>query len=216
MWKKLTVFGMIGSLTYVLHVVLGGILWKGYNHLMQPISDLTAQGAPDSALLTGITSIYALFSIIFAVSAFMVVRKYGVKSLSIGFILFICMFIVSAMYNFFPEDLAGSAVTFRGIMHWVVTGAIVPLTISSILIIGIGFKKVEGLKGYSLYTVVTSIILFTAGGTSVFILANGLGYFGLVERLNIGSLQLWMFLVSLKLYSANIKTNHRAVKRIAL
>lgn len=204
MWRKLTLFGMLGALAYAFHVVLGGFLWKGYSHIRQPISDLTAQGAPDRAFLTGITSVYAIFSIIFAIAAFMYIKKLKVKILSTGFILFICMHIVSASYNFFPEDLAGAQATFRGIMHWVVTGAIVPLTILSVLLIGLGFRKVKGFRGYSVYTVITSIILFTAGGASVIILSQGLGVFGLFERLNIGSLQLWMFLVSLKLFTTEI------------
>lgn len=216
MWKKLTVFGMLGALAYVFHVVLGGFLWKGYNHLMQPISDLTAKGAPDRTLLTGITVVYAIFSIIFAFSAFMVVRKYKVKSLTVGIFLFFCMHIVSASYNFFPEDLPGAAVTFTGIMHWIVTGAIVPLTILSVLIVGIGFKKVDELRKYSLYSIITSIILFTAGGTTVIILSNGLGYFGLFERLNIGSLQLWMFLVSLKLFTVGARAESQLKNNAAV
>ncbi len=208
MWRKLTAFGMAGALAYALHVVLGGLLWKGYSHLEQPISDLTAQGAPDRALLTGITSVYALFSIIFAVSAFMYVRRLKIRLLSTGFILFILMHIVSASYNIFPEDLAGAPATFRGIMHWVVTGAIVPLTILSVLLIGLGFRRVKGFGGYSAYSIVTSAILFIAGGTTVFILSQGLGFFGLFERINIGSLQLWMFLVSLKLFNTEIGEGH--------
>lgn len=201
MWKKLTVFGMLGAAAYAFHVVLGGFLWKGYSHLMQPISDLTAQGAPDRELLTWITGVYAVFSIIFAVSAFMYVRKLKVRTLTTGFVLFILMHIVSASYNFFPEDLPGAAVTFRGIMHWIVTGAVVPLTILSVLLIGLGFRKIRDFRGYGIYSIVTSAILFTAGGTTVFILSQGLDYFGLFERLNIGSLQLWMFLVSLRLFT---------------
>lgn len=34
MRRKLTIFGMLGSLAYVIHVILGGMLWKGYSHLM--------------------------------------------------------------------------------------------------------------------------------------------------------------------------------------
>ena len=53
----------------------------------------------------------------------MVIIKIGVKSLNLGFFLFFCMHIVSFSYNFFPEDLPGTAMTFRGLMHWIVTGA---------------------------------------------------------------------------------------------
>jgi hypothetical protein len=150
--------------------------------------------------LTGIASAYGIFSVIFTLSALMVIRKKGVKLLTVGFFLFLCMHIVSLLYNVFPEDLPGTAMTFRGLIHWVVTGAIVPLTISSILVIGLGFRKVSGFKGYVVYSVITSIILFTAGGTTVIILSQGLSYFGLFERINIGSLQLWMFIMSLKLF----------------
>jgi hypothetical protein len=39
--------GMLSIVFYVLHVVIVGIKWKGYSHLQQPISDLTAIGAPN-------------------------------------------------------------------------------------------------------------------------------------------------------------------------
>lgn len=207
MWKKLTVFGMMGALAYVLHVVLGGLLWKGYNHLIQPISDLTATGAPDKVLLTHITDIYAIFSIIFALSAFIFIRKFGSKSLKAGFILFLCMHLVSASYKFFPEDLPGHT-TFTGFMHFVVTGAVVPLAILSPLVVGIGFRGMKEFKCYSVYSVITSIVIFVAGGISVALLANKLPYFGLFERINIGSLQLWMFLISLKLFTMDKNIGH--------
>lgn len=38
--------GMAAVLIYLLHVILGGLLWKEYSHLHEPISTLTASGAP--------------------------------------------------------------------------------------------------------------------------------------------------------------------------
>jgi len=102
-----------------LHVVLGGILWKGYNHIMQPISDLTATGAPDRVLLSRITLAYALCSIAFAVCAYIYLRKSVPKVTRAG------------MITFF---------------------------------------------------------------------ANKLPYFGLFERINIGSLRIWMLVFSLTLF----------------
>lgn len=203
MWKKLTAFGMLGALAYVLHVIIGGMLWKGYNHLMQPISDLTAQGAPDRVLLGYFTGAYGIFSIIFAASAFMYVRKTGPKVLSTGFIVFLFMHIVSMSYNLFPEDLLGSPMTLRGLMHYIVTGIIVPLTILSPLLIGIGLRRIKEFKQFSIYSIATSIIIFAAGGISVYLAVNRIDYFGLFERINIGSLQLWMFLLSLKLFTSS-------------
>jgi hypothetical protein len=203
-WKKLTAIGMMGALVYVLHVIIGGMLWEGYNHLMQPISDLTAQGAPNRALLEYFTWTYGIFSVIFAFSAFMCLRKTDSRLLKAGLIIFLCMHIVSMTYGLFPEDLSGASMTFRGFMHYVVTGIIIPLTILSPVLIGAGLRKAQGFRTFSVYSIVTGIIIFAAGGISVYFAANGLSYFGLFERINIGSLQLWMFIFSLKLFKFDL------------
>ena len=204
MWKKMTVFGMIGSLLYLLHVVLGGILWKGYNHLMQPISDLTAGGAPDRALLSVITLLYGICSILFAVSALAYVKNLVPKLVRAGLMVFLAMHIVSITYGVFPQDLPGSAVTFTGTMHIVVTFLIVPLTILAPFLIGFGLRKVSEFKSFGTYSVITGVIIFIAGGTTAVFFANKLPYFGLVERINIGTLQLWMFLLSMKLFRTRL------------
>lgn len=171
---------------------------------MQPISDLTAKGAPNRVLLEYFTWTYGVFSVIFALSAFMCLRKTDSKLLKAGLIIFLCMHIVSMTYGLFPEDLLGAPMTFLGFMHYVVTGIIVPMTILSPVLIGAGLRKVQGFRQFSVYSILTGIIIFTAGGISVYLAANGLSYFGLFERINIGSLQLWIFLFSLKLFTFDL------------
>lgn len=198
--RNLTLLGAFGVLLYVFHVALGGILWQGYSHIMQPISDLTATGAPDSALLSRITLGYALCSISFAVLAYLYLRKSVSKAAKAGMITFIAMHLVSLSYGWFPQDLPGSPVTFIGTMHLVVTGLIVPLTICSPLLIGLGLRKIDRFRKFGIYSIITSIILFFAGGTTAILFANKLPYFGLFERINIGSLQVWMLVFSLVLF----------------
>ncbi len=192
---------MLGVLFYVAHVVIGGFLWKGYSHLHQPISDLTSSGAPDKALMTTLTSVYGILMIVFAVCAYLYVKKFGSKLLSLGFFLLICMNIVSISYNFFPEDMISAHLTFTGVMHIVVTALIVPLTLLSIFFIGLGARKTEVFKKYALYSLLTSAFIFVTGGVTVFLMANRLEFFGLAERLNIGSLQLWNFIMSYKIFT---------------
>jgi hypothetical protein len=117
-----------------------------------------------------------------------------------GMITFIAMHLVSLSYGLFPQDLPGSAITFAGTMHLVVTGLIVPLTICSPLLIGLGLRKISRFRKFGVYSIITSIILFFAGGTTAMLFANKLPYFGLFERINIGSLQLWMMVFSLVLF----------------
>jgi hypothetical membrane protein len=202
MLRKLTIFGALGALVYVIHVVLGGILWEGYNHLMQPISDLTASGAPDRGLLSLITLIYGVFSIIFSISAYLYIKKFTPKIAKIGMLFFLAMHVVSITYGLFPQDLPGSPVTFTGVMHLIITGVIIPLTILSPLLVGLGFRRIRAFKNYGIYSIVTGIVIFIAGGAAAIFFINKLPYFGLVERINIGFLQLWMLITSLKLFTS--------------
>lgn len=66
--EVLMLSGMLAIVFYVVHVVIGGIKWKGYSHLQQPISDLTATGAPNRALMLTLTNVYGLLALLFAVS----------------------------------------------------------------------------------------------------------------------------------------------------
>jgi hypothetical protein len=198
-FRRLTILGMVAVAAYILHVVLGGILWNGYNHLMQPISDLTATGAPDRALLQTILWFYAFPAILFGLCAYLYLRSFAPKVAQAGMLLYLIMQIVSFSYNFFPEDLAGSPATFLGTMHLAVTSLIIPLTILAPILIGAGFRRLEGFKGFGTYSIVTGILIFIFGGTTAMFFALQLPYFGTVERLNIGTLQVWTFLTALKL-----------------
>ncbi|MGM0898587.1 MAG: DUF998 domain-containing protein [Bacillota bacterium] len=201
MARKLTIFGAIAVFLYVLHVLLGGWLWEGYRHLHQPISDLTAQGAPDRGMLTAITVLYGICSIIFAASAYAVFKGFAPKISRAGMLVFLAMHLVSITYGLFPQDPPGAPLTFTGMMHLAVTALIVPLTILAPLLVGIGLRKVHGFKNYGRYSLVTGVFILIAGGTTAIFFAQGWPYFGLVERLNIGALQLWMLVSSLMLFT---------------
>lgn len=201
MAKKLTIFGTLAVLAYVTHVILGGLLWEGYSHLQQPISDLTARGAPDRGLLSIITFMYGVFSILFAASAYVVTKRFAPKISRIGMLLFLAMHLISITYGLFPQDVPGAAMTFTGFMHLVITALIVPLTILAPLLVGIGFRKIRSFQSYGNFSVATGIIILIAGGSAAFFFANQWPYFGLVERINIGMLQLWMLVTSIRLFT---------------
>ncbi len=89
-------------------------------------------------------------------------------------------------------------------MEDAVTALIIPLTIAAPVLIGTGFRKLNGFKGFGTYSIITGIAIFVFGGTSAALFAGRLPFFGLAERLNIGTLQVWMFLLSLKLFKDNM------------
>lgn len=80
--------GLLGVLFYFLHILIGGILWSGYNHLIQPISDLTASGAPNRSILLIFTTIYGLLCIFFAINVVRYSKEYFNKLTLIGAIIF--------------------------------------------------------------------------------------------------------------------------------
>ena len=188
--------GMLAVMVYILHVLLGGFLWKDYSHLQQPISDLTSSGAPNKDLLLLITNIYGVLALIFALSFTLIVSQKNHRFVFGGGVSLVLMHIVSLSYGFFPQDLPGAETTFKGTMHLVVTGLIVPFTILSPLLIGFGFRKNKERRTLGIFSVVCGVLIFILGGLTGLFYANHLAYFGLVERLNIGTLQVWMFILS--------------------
>jgi hypothetical protein len=195
---------MLAVVIYLLHILLGGYLWKTYSHLQQPISDLTATGAPNRFLLLLFTNIYGVLALIFAVSFTVFERKEHHKLVFWGGISFIILHIVSISYSFFPQDLPGAETTFAGTMHLAVTILIVPFTILTPLLIGFGLRKEKAWKTLGNFSLICGILIIIFGGLTGFIFAKGLPYFGLVERINIGTLQIWTFVLSYKL----LKSKH--------
>jgi hypothetical protein len=195
--------GMLAVFFYVLHVVTGSLLWKAYNQLQQPISDLTASGAPDRELLIVFTSVYNALALIFALSFGILEGKKYNRFVFWGAVSFIMVNCISVLYGFFPEDLPGREQSFLGTMHIVITALIVPFTILSPLLIGLGFIKDKSWKRFGYFSFVTGILICIFGGATAIFFINKLPYFGLVERLNIAVLQLWIFCFSLRLCTQN-------------
>lgn len=191
--------GMLAVAIYLLHILLGGYLWKTYSHLQQPISDLTANGAPNRLLLSLFTNIYGLLAMIFAVSFTVFETKGRHKFVFLGGISFIILHLVSISYSFFPQDLRGAEPTFAGAMHLIVTVLIVSFTILTPLLIGFGLKKEKASKALGNFSLICGIVIIIFGGLSGIFFAKGLPYFGLIEWITIGALQIWTFVMSYKL-----------------
>ena len=216
-FRRFSILGMVAVVAYVVHVVLGGFLWSGYSHLMQPISNLTASGAPDRELLGTILWFYAIPAILFGLFSYLYMRRFTPKVSQGGMLLYLIMQIISFSYQFFPEDLPGAVPTFTGTMHLAVTFLIIPLTILAPILIGIGFRKLKGFKEFGTYSIITGILIFIFGGTTAVFYAQRLPYFGLVERLNIGTLQIWTFLTALKLFCTDTgKMEKKADKKLSM
>lgn len=205
MKKYLMLFGTIAVIVYIAHIITGGIIWKNYSHLQQPISDLTAENAPGRNLMLLFTFAYGILALVFAVSFTLLESKRHHKYVFWGGLAFIALHLISLFYNFFPEDLPGSPRSFGGTMHMVITALVIPFTIAAPLLTGMGLSKERGWQRMGAYSILTAVmILFFGAATGIFY-AKEYRYFGLVERLNIGALQLWTFILSVRAYHEAVK-----------
>lgn len=55
------------------------------------------------------------------------------------------------------------------------------------------------MSGFARYSILTGFLILLFGSLTAFFYVNKLAYFGLVERLNSGVLQVWTFFLSLNL-----------------
>lgn len=183
--------GMIGVVAYVIHTLLGRLLWPAYNPITTDISSLTAIGAPNRDLLLIFTTIYSIASILFVIQ--MIISS--TKTIRLGWIVSLLMHVVSFVgYSLFPLVGDKTDMNFSNVMHIVVTVFVVMTTISSSFILAIGYIKNKEKIGY--FILVMAIIITMAGALNPICMANKWNVLGLVERLVIYSLQLMMFVVS--------------------
>lgn len=174
--------GIVALVFYLLHDVIGGMLYPGYDRSSQAVSDLTAISAPSYVVASGLASIYGLFSGLSSALVCIVVQGKGSKTLRLGIYLFAIMNWVSAVgYSLFPLSASGYAGTFQDVMHvYVVTVAVVLLSVISLALIIIG-----GLRGGARHRSLAAWAIMALTGMVIGGAGTGIvpaAYFGIVER----------------------------------
>lgn len=195
--KILIVFGMISTIFYFSHTIIGNLLWKEYNPITTDISSLTAVGAPNANLLTVLVSIYGVLSIIFAIG--ILVRAYRIYNnrIKAGYIVLLIMQLVSLIgYGLFPLTGDKSIMTFQNMMHIIVTVIVVFTTILFSFLLASGYKKQEQTKKFGKFLFVAAILITVFGSFNPISMAMKLNVLGLSERMVIYTLQILMFSIS--------------------
>lgn len=211
--KWLLVCGVLAPIVYVSTVIVGGLIRPGYSHLSEPISELTATGAPNKGLLDLLFLAYNLLVMAFGVG--LAVKANGSRQGRLsGLIAGVALVATGAcgalLQLFFPQDPGGAqaAVTTTGTMHIVFAGLAALTTMVAVLFSALWFRLQRTLKGYVVYSLVTLVVIAVSGGYgAASASASGNALFGLVERVTIGAMELWLLVVSLKLYRGTADSN---------
>lgn len=204
--RKFLYLGIIGVVINVVHVVLGGYLWNGYNHLMQPISDLTAIGAPNRITMTIIVMIYNICMIFFSISTYLYARDYTSKLTKLGMKIYMIMHLLTLFIHIFPQDLRRPMGTLYSIIHMGLFGIILILTLIVLLLIVLGLMNQEEFYYFAIFSLVISVIFIITMLLFTFFFFLRLPYVGLIEKINVGAFQLWTLILSFKLIKTTSKT----------
>lgn len=190
--------GMISAILYILHVVTGGFLWDGYSHIIQPISDLTSVAAPNRILLSAMTTVYGILTIVFAIVFYVQIKIIKNKVISFGIFLLVIMESVSFVgYLLFPlEEVGVEVLTFQSVMHIIVTIIVVLTTIGFTLVTGVAFLRIQSTKRLGIFIIACGVVIIVSGASTGVIIANEIPITGLIERINIFTLQVLIFVIS--------------------
>jgi len=198
--KQICLLGYCGALApflYLVAVIVGGFLWSGYSHYSETVSTLTSSGAPNQIILTPLFGVYNLLVVLLAVGLYFGLK--GTKSKSYLGSIFLGIGGVSGLVLFwFPQDYPqGPPTTFMGTMHVAIAGVIAFASLIAILVYGLTLRKVPDWRRFARFSLVwfpVALVLGAFGAISI-----TMSYAGLAERLSIGSILVWIEIVSLYL-----------------
>ncbi len=181
--QRLGILGIISFLSFLAAVLFSPAAYPGYDWLSQAVSDLSAQDAPSRALWYQLVSLNDLCAIAVLMLCCVYIQGRLSRALRLGIYFYTAMFWVSSVgYVFFPLTSSGFAGTAQDVMHLVLTGVVVLLSIVSMVLLIIGGLRQRTLPSLALWAAVTLILMFTGAiGTG----AAPKAYFGLFERFSV-------------------------------
>ncbi len=72
-------------------------------------------------------------------------------------------------------------------------------SIAAVLLVAFWFKSNPAMRVYWIYSLVSSLVILVSGGLTAAAMAGASPIFGLLERITIGTFELWLVIVSLRL-----------------
>jgi hypothetical protein len=200
--KILVSCGIAAPVLYIVTAIVGAALRPdNYSHVVNAISELLSNGAPNKAVLDVVFNIYNALLLTFAIGAYSALKNMPrITRVAMGILIGIQ--VLSFSWGFFPMDPLGEETTFAGTMHNVLGGVVALATIIMPLLMGLGVRHLDGFNRYAVYSFVASAIIFVSGLTGVILAGQGIQLFGLFERITIGSYELWIFVTAFRLLKA--------------
>lgn len=196
MKKFYPLFGILAPIIYIAAVFVGGLLRQDYSPLYNTISELSMTNAPNLLLMDIMFGCYNLFLIIFSIGAYIDSDISNNRNYKSALILLIIIGVLGLATLIFTQDPRGAPVTLNGTLHIILSGITALLTILSVIIIGLSFRKYTSLRIFSWYSYINAILIFISGGVAATAVGNNSAYGGLFERITIFLFMIWLIIFS--------------------
>jgi hypothetical protein len=201
--KNLRLFGACGIISALLYVaawIVGAILRPGFSSKTQAVSELIEAGAPNKLLLDTMILGFHILVIPFAYGLHKGIND-G-KGSKVGPVLLASAGGVGIVLTlFFPCDPGCEPVTFRGIMHIVLSIPLGFLILFAILAFSRRLKGDEQWAGYDRYSLITFVAGLLAGIAAAVFAKSPIG--GILERLVGVAYQQWYVVMGIGLIRRN-------------
>jgi hypothetical membrane protein len=199
--------GVLSSMVYVTADILCGLRYPGYSFTNQVISELSAIGAPTTALWAGLLQVYA---ILFAAFTIGIVRESrGNRRLRRASWLLVAFVLSGPLWSFFPMHQRGDAFTWTDAGH-IALGGVMVLLLSAVIAAGAGALG----RRFRVFSQVLVTVAFVAGvGTFVYVprMIDQLPTpgVGVVERIFLYAFLLWIGVLAVALLRRTIEMPRR-------
>ena len=177
--------GIAAVIVYIFAVIVGGLLYPGYSHISQDVSQLTSTHSP----IRNFMNIFFFYNILVALFGLGIYRLSSKKLSRIGGALVITIGLLGLIISWFPVNTRGTAITFTGVAHIVLVSIISLFTVATGFLLWFAYKKTE-LVQFAKISLLTGVgFLVTGPIAAIYVLSP---YAGLLERITIGIFLLWM------------------------
>ena len=180
---------------YVTTTIIGGLLDPGYSHVSMHVSELTSSHAPNRVLLAVLYTGYniALGGMGLALlrtvrwSRWLPIASWSLIASAVAGVLLV---------TWFPQDSYGYPATTAGVTHIVLAGVAALLFIVAVVSAGRAFRADPQWAGLARVSTLAAVAVVATGLVGAIGAAAASPFMGLLQRLNIGTIMLWLAVVS--------------------
>lgn len=196
--EALLACGILCSLIWIGTDIFAALSYQGYHYPFDPISGLSATGAPTRASVVQLGYVYVVLKIVFALGVW-ICAGHG-RSLRITACLLLAFGVADLASSFFPWNPTEDLGTFVNVMHSIFAGGVAVV----LILLTIAFGAGAGGRWFRLYSYGTLLLMIVMGALPLLaglrISADAIPErFGAGERVNAYGFMLWMVVLAVVL-----------------